>query len=338
MERYHENQSVASWPLLLTSGAKLLAAILSEPRRFELQEQPRPKFGPQEVLVRIKVCGICTSELDMWEGKATALDFPRFIGHEVVGVVEAVGNHVTSVAEGDHVAVWSEGKGYAEYQAVDEKYLVKLEKSTPFAYALGEPIACAVNGVRKADIQLNDSVCIVGCGFMGLLMLQILKLRGAGLVIGVDTRKHNLELAMRLGASHALNPKERDIRRAIQDLTDGRGVDLGVEAAGSQATLDLTTQVVRKEGKLEVFGFHQSGPRTVDWGYWNWMAFEIINGHVRASQVYIEGMRTGLQLLESGRLILEPLITHSFPLEQINQGFEMASSKQEGFVKGVIVI
>jgi L-iditol 2-dehydrogenase len=312
------------------------AAILQKPRCFVVEDHPQPAPRDDEILVRLKTCGICTSELDMWEGKAEGLEFPRFIGHEPAGIVQAVGRHVTDIAEGDRVALWSDGKGYAEQYVTKPEYAIKLRNGTNFEHALGEPIACSVNGVRKLDPQLNDSVCIVGCGFMGLIMLQVFKARGVGMLIAVDVRESILTLARQLGATHALNPRQTDVRAAIKDLTRGRGVDIGVEGAGSQQTLDLTSDLVRMEGKLEVFGYHQGSPRSVNWAYWNWMAFQIVNGHTRSPHVYVEGMRIGLELLESGKLNMEPLVTHRFPLSDINTGFSIASSKQEGFVKGVI--
>jgi threonine dehydrogenase-like Zn-dependent dehydrogenase len=90
------------------------------------------------------------------------------------------------------------------------------------------------------------------------------------------------------------------------------------------------------EGKLEVFGFHVGEPRAVPWGFWNWMAFQIINGHVRSSSIYVEGMKIGLGLVEAGKLDMRPLVTHRFPLRDINHAFEYATKKPEGFVKGVI--
>ena len=122
----------------------------------------------------------------------------------------------------------------------------------------------------------------------------------------------------------------------MKSLTDGKGVDIGVEAAGIQATLDLTSKLVRMEGKLEVFGFHQGGLREVDWAFWNWMAFQIVNGHTRSQDVYVEGMRIGIGMIENGSLDMKPLVTHTYSLDNINQGFEDASAKLEGFVKGVI--
>ena len=313
------------------------AAILEAPGRFVVTDRPMPAVGSDELLVRVEVCGVCTSEVDMFEGKNKALEYPRFIGHEVSGVVAEVGARVTDFQTGDRVAVYSEGGGYAEYTAVPARWAVKLRGDTPFDHALGEPIACSVNGVRKARPELNDSVCIVGCGFMGLIMLQVFKASGAGLLIAVDRRRGALQLASRLGATHTFLADSADqVIEEIKDLTDGKGVDIGVEAAGTQATLDLTSRIVRMEGKLEVFGFHQGGTRDVDWAHWNWMAFHIVNGHTRSRNVYVEGMRIGIRMLESGALDMEPLVTHRFGLADINTAFERAVLKQEDFVKGVI--
>lgn len=287
--------------------------------------------------MRSAVCGICTSELDMFEG-STNVPLPRFAGHEVSGIVESVGEGVTRLAVGDRVALYAEGKGFSEYSVVPAEWAVKLHHNVPFDLALGEPIACAVNGVRKADPQLGDSVCIVGCGFMGLLMLQLFKVQGASSIVAVDTRPSILEVARKLGATHCLNPKESDVRAEIMQITDGKGVDIGVEGAGIQETLDLTTQLVRMEGKLEVFGFHQGAKRLVDWGFWNWMAFEIVNGHTRTQRKYVEAMGIGLDLVASGQLDMETLVTHRFPIDEINHGFEMAAGKSDGFIKGVVVI
>jgi L-iditol 2-dehydrogenase len=319
-----------------SKGNCMQAAILQKPGLFTLEEMDIPRPGPDELLVKTKACGICTSEIDFYLGKAPGLSYPRFIGHEPAGIVEEVGKDVQGFAVGDHVSVWSEGKSYAEYFVTKASYAYRLLPAIPFDEALGEPIACSTNGVRKADPQLNDSVCLVGCGFMSLIMLQIFRARGVGMVIAVDTRDSVLELAGKLGATHVINPNKQDPASAVKDLTGGRGVDIGVEAAGSQATLDLVGNVVRMEGKLEVFGFHQGAPRQVPWGWWNWMAFTIVNGHVRSPHIYVEGMRQGLGLLESGRLNMKPLITHRFPLHDINVGFDTAAAKSEGFVKGVI--
>ena len=173
---------------------------------------------------------------------------------------------------------------------------------------------------------------------MGLIMLQVFKTAGAGLLIAVDTRDSMLSLSEQFGATHVFNPSKKDVVSEIMKLTDDRGVDIGVEAAGIQSTIDLTTKLVRMEGKLEIFGFHQGEPRKIDWGYWNWMAFQVINGHTRSPHIYVEGMRIGLDLMSAGKLDMSPLVTHSFSLDDINLGFQTASRKEKSFVKGVITI
>ena len=292
------------------------AAILDAPGRFVVGERDAPTPGPGEIRVRAAVCGMCTSELDMFEGRNASLSYPRFIGHEVSGTVDAVGDRVDGFAVGDRVALYVEGEGYAEHVVAPAAWAVKLADNVPFELALGEPIACSVNGVRKAAPEIGDSVAIVGCGFMGLIMLQVFKAAGCGHLIAVDRRASMLDLARRLGATHTFGPDE--VEAEIKALTGGRGVDIGVEGAGIQATLDLTSQIVRMEGKLEVFGFHQGGTRQVDWAWWNWMAFQVVNGHTRTQSVYVDGMRIGLGMLERGQLDMRPLVTHRYALADIN--------------------
>ena len=323
-------------PENVVAGKSMRAAVLQKPGSFLVQDMPIPIPEPDELLVKTRACGVCTSELDIFLGKAPGLEYPRFIGHEPAGVVVGVGEKVEGYAPGDHVSVWSEGKSYAEYFVTKAAHAHRLLRETPLDLALGEPIACSTNGALKADPQLNDSVCLVGCGFMALIMLQVFKARGVGKIIAVDTRDNVLTLAKTLGATHAINAKGDDPVRAVKELTDGRGVDIGVEAAGTQATLDLVGNLVRMEGKLEVFGFHQGAPRLIPWGWWNWMAFTIVNGHVRSAQTYVDGMHKGLAMLEAGKLAMKPLVTHRFRLDEINTAFETAAAKPEGFVKAVI--
>ncbi len=313
------------------------AAILEAPGRFVIADKPVPEVANDGILVKTEVCGVCTSEVDFFEGKNKSFQYPRFIGHEVSGIVEEVGSRVSDFSPGDRVAVYSERAGYAEYTSVPAKWAVKLADETRFEHALGEPIACSVNGVRKASPELNDSVALVGCGFMSLIMLQVFKARGAGLCIAIDRRRSVLDLAEKLGATHTILAEDPEaVVEEVKSFTGGKGVDIGVESAGIQATLDLTSKLVRMEGKLEVFGFHQGGIREVDWAYWNWMAFQIVNGHTRTQDIYVEGMRIGIGMIENGTLDMEPLVTHRYSLDDINTGFEDASAKREGFIKGVI--
>lgn len=312
-------------------------AVLSGPREFRLQEEPCPRPQPDEVLVQVAACGVCTSELDMWEGKAGQQIYPRYPGHEVSGVIAEVGNEVKEFAPGDRVAVWAAGRGFAEYLAVKAKYCFPAG-DLPLDLALAEPLACAVNTVELANISLGDDVVIIGAGFMGNLVQKLVAMQGPRHLIVADTRADALERARRLGATHVINVTEQSLPEAVKSLTDGQGADVAFEVVGTQAPLNLLGDVTRMSGKVVIVGFHQGEPRQIPLGYWNWMAFEILNAHFRDEATILRGMRIGMRLLTSGRLHLEDLVSHRFRLPEINDAFLAAHQKPEGFVKSTIVM
>ena len=292
---------------------------------------------PDEVLVRVAACGVCTSELDMWEGQAGGQMYPRYPGHEVSGVVADVGKDVQGLAPGDRVAVWAPGRGFAEYVVVKSKYCFPAG-DLPLDLALAEPLACAVNTVELANISLSDDVVIIGAGFMGNLVQKLVAMQGPRRLIVADTRSDALERALKLGATHVVNPAKESLPDTVKALTDGQGADVSFEVVGAQAALNLLGDVTRMSGKVVLVGFHQGEPRQIPLGYWNWMAFQILNAHFREESTILRGMRIGMRLLTSGRLSLEDLVTHRFGLSEINQAFLAAHEKPKGFVKSTIVM
>lgn len=312
-------------------------AVLTGPREFRLQEEPRPQPQPDEVVVQVAACGVCTSELDMWEGKAGQQIYPRYPGHEASGVIVDVGKEVKGFAPGDRVAVWAPGRGFAEYLVVKAKYCFPAG-DLPLDLALAEPLACAVNTVELANISLGDDVVIIGAGFMGNLVQKLVAMQGPRHLIVADTRADALERARRLGATHVINVTKESLPAAVKSLTDGQGADVAFEVVGAQAPLNLLGDVTRMSGKVVIVGFHQGEPRQIPLGYWNWMAFEILNAHFRDEATILRGMRIGMRLLTSGRLQLEGLVSHRFRLPEINDAFLAAHEKPEGFVKSTIVM
>ena len=141
-------------------------AVLQAPRNFVVIEESIPEIAPDEVLLRVAACGVCTSELDQWEGKANGLTYPRYIGHEVSGVVEKVGSKVDTFHPGDRVGAWVTSRGFAEYVAVKAEYCFPAG-DMPLDLALAEPLACSVNAVEMANLSLSDDVVIIGAGFHG---------------------------------------------------------------------------------------------------------------------------------------------------------------------------
>jgi threonine dehydrogenase-like Zn-dependent dehydrogenase len=310
-------------------------AALRAPREFEVLEAPMPEIASDEVLLRVAACGVCTSELDQWEGKAR-INYPHYPGHEVSGVVEKVGSKVQTFEPGDKVGAWVTSRGFAEYVSVKAEYCFPAGE-VPLDLALAEPLACAVNAV-ELDLSLADDVVIIGAGFMGNLVQKLVKLKGPRHLIVADTRPDVLKRAEKMGATRAVNVRAESLPDVVKELTGGQGADVSFEATGAQAPLTMLGEVTRMSGKVVIVGFHQGGMRELPLAYWNWMAFEILNAHFREISTILRGMRIGMRLLTSGRLALDDLVTHRFQLNDINQAFLTAAEKPEGFVKSTVVM
>ena len=310
------------------------AAVLRAPREIAVEELPVPETGPHEVLIRVANCGVCASEVDMWEGRSN-IDFPRHVGHEVSGVVEDVGAEVTTFRVGDPVAAWVTGGGFAEYVAAPADYCLSAD-GVPLDLALGEPLACAVNAVELTDVALGDDIVIIGAGFMGHLVQKLVELRGPGQVIVADTREDALARARGIGPCRTVDVRERSLPDAVAELTNGRGADVCFEVTGVQAPLTMAGQVTRMSGTVAIVGYHQGGTREIDLATWNWNAFRIVNAHFRDVDVIMRGMRTGMRLLRRGRIDLSDVVTPRFELDAVASAFEVAHTKPEGFAKSTV--
>ena len=310
-------------------------AVLTGPGEFTIAELPVPEIGPDEVLLRVAACGVCASELDIYQGAAGHASYPWRPGHEVSGVVELAGKRVAAPAAGDPVAAFVTTAGYGEYVAVPATHCFPAG-DVPLELALGEPLACAVNAVELAGIALADDVVVVGAGFMGQLAIRLVQLRGPRRVIVADTRDDALARAAAAGATATVNPAREPLADTVRELTDGAGADVTVEFTGTQGALEAIGSCTRMSGTLVIAGYHQGPPRQVPLADWNWNAFRIANAHFRDEATILRGMRAGMRLVTSGRLSLEGLVTHRFPLTSINEAFRTAIQKPEGFVKATV--
>jgi L-iditol 2-dehydrogenase len=310
------------------------SAVLTDPFRIDLVDLPLPEPGPQQARIGVRQCGVCTSELDLWTGKA--LDkLPAAIGHEVAGTVEEVGAEVTGLRPGDAVAAWVEGGGFAEHAIVEERYCVPVAAGVGYP-AVAEPLACIVNAVELAAPALADDVVIVGAGYMGELLQLVSRLRGPRSIVVVDVRPDALARAAELGATRVVDAGEESPADVVAELTDGRGADVTYEVTGTAAGLELAGAVTRMGGTLGIVGYHQGGTRAVPLGDWNWMAFRLVNAHFRDIDTIMRGMRAGMRLVNAGILDASPLVTASYPLERIGEAFETAAAKPDGFLKAVV--
>lgn len=311
-----------------------MTAVLTDPFRIELVHRVLPAPGPGQVRIRMLQCGVCTSDIDLWTGKAPD-GLPAALGHEPAGIVEEVGESVTTLKPGDHVAAWVHEGGFAEQAVVEERFCVPVSPEVPYP-AVAEPLGCVVNAVELAAPALADDVVIVGAGYMSNLTQLVTALKGPRSITVADVREEALARAIALGATRVVNPVVESLEDAIGEVTGGRGADVTYEVTGVQDGLQLAGQVTRMSGKLVIVGYHQGGSRTIPLGDWNQRALRIVNAHFRELETIIGGMRAGMRLVDAGVLDPSSLVTHSYPLSRVAEAFEAATTKPDGFIKAVV--
>jgi threonine dehydrogenase-like Zn-dependent dehydrogenase len=310
------------------------AAVIRESRSAELVDIPLPEPGAGEVRLRLEGSGVCGSDLPVWTGRPW-FDYPRPAGapgHEGWGVVDAVGEEVEGLSEGDRVAGLSYN-AYAEYDVARGEDLVPLPAGVE--HFPGEALGCSVNVLRRSGIGAGDTVAVVGAGFLGCVIGQLAADKGAR-VIAISRRRSALETAREMGAAETVALEEPALER-VEELTDGELCDVVVEAAGAQATLDLAGPLTKTRGRLVIAGFHQDGSRQVDMQLWNWRGLDVVNAHERDPRVYVEGIREAARAVEEGRLDPSPLYTHRFGLDEVDRALETAVERPEGFMKALVV-
>ncbi|MBB5787834.1 zinc-binding dehydrogenase [Jiangella mangrovi] len=296
---------------------------LTGPRTSAVRSVELPEPGYGEVLLKVLVSGVCASEVADW----TAGE-PAVLGHEPVGEVVAVGPDVTAFAAGDLVTGRVDA-AFADHATGDVRDLVPVPPGLDPAEAIGEPLGCVVEALRRTRLDTGDRVAVVGTGFMGLVLLQLLRHAGTRQVVAIDPRPDARELALVHGADAAVAPGE------AAGTAHDDAFDVVVEASGTAPGLDLATTLVRPHGVLSIMGYHQE-PRTVDLRTWNWKAIDVVNAHVRDRDRLRESVRRGLDLVAAGRIDVGALVTHRFALDQVDAAFEALVAKEPGFVKAAI--
>ena len=311
------------------------AAIVAGPGRVEVVDVPTPDPGPGQVLVRVEGCGVCGSDLPVWQGRPW-FEYPRepgAPGHEGWGRVAALGEGAEGVAEGDRVAALS-FRADAEYDVADAGAYVPLPEELADAPFPGEALGCAINVARRSGFEAGSTVAVVGAGFLGALLVQMAARAGAR-VIALSRRAYAREVARTMGAEETL-PLDEDAAGRVEELTGGRLCDRVLEVTGKQEPLDLAARLTRVRGRLVIAGFHQDGPRQVDMQLWNWRGLDVINAHERDPARYLSGMREAARAVAAGELDPSPLYTHHFPLERIGEAFATAGERPDGFLKALV--
>lgn len=337
------------------------AAFFGGKEQMRLEEIPSPQPGPGEVVVRVSACGVCGSDLHSFLGHWPQP--PVVPGHEIAGTVESAGEGVSGFAPGDAVAVeplvpcgecracrsgaysacgnhqfisWHRNGGFAGAVVAPARSLLRLPEGRARTYgALVEPLAVAIHGLRRASLQGGDAILVLGAGTIGLLAAAAARGLGAGRVMVTAKHPHQAELARSLGADAVVQLGEGNPADAVRAWTDGEGADVVLDSVGGSQAIELAIRAVRRRGTIALVGAYVMPPRTA--------LNEVIGKelHLVGSNCYgaVEGRRDfslAADLLATGRVDPSPLVTHRFPLDQIQQAFDTARDKSTGAVKVLV--
>lgn len=339
------------------------ALVLKEYNRFSFEEVPAPEPASDEVLIAVKACGICGSDVHGMDGSTGRRRPPIIMGHEAAGVVAGVGLGAAGWAAGDRVtfdstiycgqcdycrrglvnlcdrrrvlgvscADYRQNGAFAEFVTVPQRVLYRLPDGLAYEHAaLVEPFAIALHAIGRAPPALNDVVVVVGAGMIGLALVQALRQTGCGLLIAVDIAPDRLERAAQAGATHTLNSATQNADAAILELTQGRGADRAFEAVGLGPTVELALRCARKGGAVTLVG--NVTPR-VDFPLQMAVTRELsIHGSCASNGEY----RACLDML--GRGVLNPglLLSATAPLADGAAWFERLHQKEPGLLKVVL--
>ena len=298
---------------------------------IELFEQVVSDPGENEVQVEGGACGICS--WDVVTAKLGNLMHPMApAGHEGVGYVAKIGAGVTGFKEGDRVA----GGGFANVRNLSSQRVFKIpESDLPDEYWIVEPVSCAVTGIDHCQIQPGNRIVVVGCGFMGLLILQGLLRYPLDDLIVLDIVQSRLDLAQQLGVGEVYNTAEVDLSDLSSELKS-REIDVVVDTSGSQAGLDLSTDIVKRGGRINLFGWLKGQTASFDPTKWHLGGFTVVNS-APASKLR-DTFDPAIRLIHKGIIDLKPLVTHTATLEDYPSLMARILAGDESYIKGVVTL
>lgn len=315
------------------ADASMMAAVIAGPGKAQVREVPTPVPGPGEVRVQVEGCGVCGSNLALWEGRPWfqyPLE-PGSPGHEGWGIVDSVGDAVSKELLGRRVSMLSY-RAFAQYDVVDAQAVVPLPAALDGQPFPGEALGCVMNIFRRSQVQAGQHVAVVGSGFLGTLLVQLIAKAGA-VPIAISRREYALDLAKKAGATLTIPMHDHhQIIEQVRDFTQQRGCDVVIEAVGEQWPLDLAGELTAERGRLVIAGYHQDA-RQVNMQMWNWRGLDVINAHERDPQVYLQGIREAVAAVASGRLDPTSLYTHSFPMAELGAALTGLKERPDGMLK-----
>ncbi len=336
----------------------MLAAVLHAPRDLRLEHVPTPEPGPGEVVLDIEATTLCGTDLRLISGAKTSGVRPGVVlGHEIAGRVAALGEGVSGVRVGDQATVsivvschrchaclndrehlcenlrligYGIDGGFAERMlvpadAVASGNLVVTPHEIPATtLALAEPLSCVLNGARQVRVQPGETVVVLGAGPIGLLHAQLARVAGAGQVIVTNRSAHRRELALRLGATRALDPATEDVRAAVVEATGGRGADVVIVAVGAAELAGQALALAGIGGRVSYFaGFPKGSTAEVDANLIHYNELIVTGGsNARRADVV-----RAVDLLSAGVIDAESLVTNRVPLSRFEEAIALVSGR-----------
>lgn len=310
-------------------------AVLTRPGTFEIQERDiAPK--PDEVIVRVEVCGLCNWELNHFKGLIG--NCPMTLGHEWAGIIVETGSDTNRFKIGDKVTVLPDRlEGFSQYAAVKEEYCFLLDENIDVKKAFLEPLKCVTTVLHAASPKAGDYGVIVGCGPMGLWCTQALKGQLLAELIAIDVDDTKLALAKKMGATAVINSRKEDAPQRIKELTDGHMADFVIEGTGLPALMEACADYLRNgPSRLCIMSYYENGMKDFDFRKFLDRGTTIYTPHPVSDPLPLDTARRAAALINNGSYYMDGIISHTFRLDEIQQAFQTLSNKPGGFIKGVV--
>lgn len=320
------------------------SAVFYGKHDLRVRQQPIPQLGEQDVLIRVKACGICGTDVHIYEGDegAAAVTPPTILGHEFSGVVAAVGSGVTGCKVGDRVCIdpncycgnctpcrngvahycehmvgygTTVNGGFAEFCAVNERQVYLLGDNTTFQQgAMAEPVACCLHGIDMCEIKPGHQVVVIGGGMIGLLMVQLARLAGAAKVALLEPVASKREVGRKLGADVCIDPLTED-PKAVLVANGMTWINTVIECVGKPATIAQGIDLAGNKAVVMMFGLTKP-EETIDL-----KPFQVFKKELTLKASYINPytQQRALDLIDSGRLDVSSMIYEISPLEKLAQ-------------------
>jgi len=329
------------------------AAVLEELGKMVVRQVDDPQIDDDSALLKVESVAICGSDIRIFHHGNPRVKPPAIIGHEIAGTVIQVGKNVSRVKQGDRVAVgadvpcgqcsWCRNGlgnncainyavgyqfpgGFAQYMLLP-RLVLEEGPVTPFAEtlsfaaaALAEPLACVINGLELVNMTLGKTIVIIGMGPIGCLMIDVARLMGATKVICVQRSQRRMEIARQYGADVYINPTQEDLIARCRQETGGEGPDVVMTTCQSVEAHEQAIQMVAHRGYVNLFGGLGKSVRPMS----------VLSNTIHYKECFVTGSHgcvprhheLAVRLLEAGKVRAAPIITHHFPLDQINEAFQ----------------